>query len=236
MYGAKIEFYEYEDTCHSNYIIYGKKGKVLLSSKGNACYSRVWGGYGGMEAFEVWFPEHEQADEYVRDLVNWILNSETFGKVFITKDYDEGVENGFKVDIHQPTNLIFMNLAALRYPWESGQSECYEWYYPQFIDDGFTIEQALYLSVNFDIMCGELVNAGYNTNHTPFPHGLPFEQLTLEHFEVQKGTMYEGSSSIGVSRRWGDGSYDWGSMLRLKNYNYDEENISYFKEKLKRTT
>ena len=124
MYGAKMTFGEGEDTCHSNYIIYGKNGKVLLISKGNACYSTLWSGYEGMEALEVWFPEHEQADKYVRDLVNWVLNSETFGKVFITKDYDEGVESGFKVDIHQPTNLIFMNLAALRYPWESGQSDC----------------------------------------------------------------------------------------------------------------
>lgn len=233
-YGAKMTFDEGEDTFHSNYIIYGKDGKVLLSSKGNACYSQVLSGYGGMEALEVWFPEHEQAGKYVRDLVNWILNSETFGKVFITKDYDQGVENGFKVDIHQPTNLIFMNLAALRYPWESGQSDCYEWYYPQFIDDGFTIEQALYLSVNFDIRGGKLVNAGYNTNHIPFPQGLLFEQLTLGYFEVQKGTMYERSSSVGVSYCWGDGSYQWGSMVLQPNHNYDEENISHLKKKLKR--
>ena len=236
MYGAKIEFYEDEDTYHSNYIIYGKDGKVLLSSKGNACYSTLWDGYKDMEALEVWFPKHEQEDKYVRDLVNWILNSETFGKVFITKGYDEGIENGFKVDIHQPTNLIFMNLAALRYPWESGQSECYEWYYPQFIDDGFTIEQALYLSVNFDIRDGYLEDASYNTNHTPFPHELPFEQITIEHFKCQEGTMYERSSSIGVSSCWGNGSYGWDSTLRLNNHNYDEENIAYLKEKLKRTT
>ena len=237
MYGAKIVFGEYEDTCHSNYIIYGKGGKVLLSRKDSACYAVVWGGYDGMEALEIWFPKHEQADKYVRDLVNWILNSETFGKVFITKDYDEGIENGFKVDIHQPTNLIFMNLAALRYPWESGQSECYEWYYPQFIDDGFTIEQALYLSVNFDIRGGQLMDANYNTNHTPFPHELPFEQITIEHFNCQEGTMYEQSSSIGVSSQWAGGAYeDWGYSLKLSHYTYNEKTISYLKNKLKRTT
>lgn len=235
MYGAKMTFDEDEDTYHSNYIIYGKRGQVLLSIRSNACYSTLWSGYRDMEALEVWFPRHDQEEKYVRDLVNWILNSETFGKVFITKDYDEGVEGGFKVDIHQPTNLIFMNLAALRYPWESGQSECYEWYYPQFIDDGFTIEQALYLSVNFDVKYGELVNAGYNTNHTPFPHGLPFEQITIEHFYCQEGTMYNMSSSIGVSPQWGDGSYDWNSTLRLEDHTYNEETISYLKEKLKRT-
>lgn len=225
---------ELSSDSHSNSVVWDKDGKILDRANNMPCYSHLWSGIKGAEKLCVFFPKHPDEDTHVRELVEWILNHPTFGGVFKTKEYDEGMENGFEVDLHQPTNYIFMCLAALRMPWEAGNSFRYCWEYNTYKDLGFSVEEAFYLAVMRDVI---LHNSGsvdfercnYNNNHIPFPTYTSFRNYLLGNFKKQEGTMYENSSYAGVSGSWSVGDNKTERSLYTR-YNTTEDMVKAFKE------
>lgn len=182
---------------HSNFTVVLKSGESF-NSLSDACYSMLWSGYPDMTELYLWFPERNIKG--LKEYVDWLLNSEIFGDAFLTKSYEEGMEKGFQVDIHQPTNYLFMSMAGLRFPWEC--ENCEPWCWGQFVEDGFTEVEALFLTVNSTIDEGKLHRAMYNSNHLPIPRTTHLKHYKKDSFNIQVGTMFEGVSSKGVEYNW----------------------------------
>lgn len=192
---------------HSHYIIGYGDGKEDFETN-RACYSGLWNGVRGMEYLKLVFPDHR--NPAIGAYVQWLLNSDLFGEAFLTKDWEEGINNGFEIDIHQPTNFLFSAMAAIRFPWESEEQDG-TWSWGDYRELGFSERQSLFLSINAVVIAGELVEASYNSNHLPMPRLLSFNKYYPQHFRRQNGTMYQCSSSMGVSECWGYG--DSGAFL-----------------------
>lgn len=201
-----------EEHSHSNTRIVLEGGEEVID-KNYACYSHVWSGHPGMAQLFLHF--HERGGSY-KEYVEWVVNSKLFGGGFKTKSFDEGVENGFEVNIHQPTNYLFMCFSAIRYPWEADVEHSVNYYdgyyYPEFRKAGFTKKQSFFLMNNFILdEEGCISENHYNSNHIPIPRGVPYKHYKLANFRKQKGSMIEGAESKGVSRNWLNGRWQYGS-------------------------
>src|SRR5690606_28443357 len=110
-----------------------------------------------------------------------------------------GLDKGFEVNIHQPTNFLFSSMAALRMPWEQHYiGYCSDFPFGQFRKMGFSEKQSFYLCIQATIRGDNLVHNDYNDNHIPIPRDLGFDKYRPKNFKRQKGTMYDRAQSTGV--------------------------------------
>lgn len=195
----------------SHFDIYQKEGvkEVVRKFRNEACYSRLWGGWMGMTRLKLIFPKNP--DESTKECVTWILSSDLFGDAFITKDFEEGMAEGFEIDLDQPTNFLFSAFAAIRMPWEAGHHRwgaC--WFFKNFLEAGFSARESFFLSCLMGIeKNGLLYGSDYNTNHLPFPRTLKYKDCVPERFARQEGTLAKGSRSKGVTESWGVAGWDY---------------------------
>lgn len=79
-----------------------------------------------------------------KEILEWIVKGEQWGKAFITKDLDEGIAKGFIVDVDQPSAMTHGALCAIRFMYEQKHRMSI---YKQARKRGCTIPEAYLLSV-----------------------------------------------------------------------------------------
>lgn len=124
------------------------------------------------------FPDHMDIS-----YVNWVLNSDMFGDIFVTKDAEEGMRYGFKYIPKGTKEDTLFKLLALRFFHEFRRAETYT----KLESEGFTPKESFWLlhHLTYSKQQNKFSLFNGNSNHYVIPRDLPFDLFSTEH--VKKG-------------------------------------------------
>lgn len=104
--------------CRSDLICRGDTAYWVLSQNGLTscggdyeCYGNLYGSY-LPEQLYIWVCQPRNNTE--REYLAFVLNEGMFSKAFITKDLDEGLENGFEINLDLPWTFVYAGMTCLR--------------------------------------------------------------------------------------------------------------------------
>lgn len=146
-----------------------------------ACYSSVYHNTG--EELTIYHPFPHLVDLPYMD---WVINSDFFGKNFITKDAEEGVHYGFKARLNGETTADrVIGFVALRFPLEFKLGDSWS----KFRAIGLTEMESLWLMHWFNASSGKLVPWSGNSNHYCLPKYMSPKCLTHDNFPETSNWM-----------------------------------------------
>lgn len=196
---------------HSNFDMF-YNGFRVYKVRAQTCYSKLSYAKAGVKADRLVVYHNKDVLKKIpriREYGNYIINSEWVGGVFITKNFDEGMENGFEIDITQPFSYMLSGMNFLRMPFECYQSSYCKpssWTYPLFRDEGFTIKESVFLNNRYSFIDGEFCKQGFNYNHLPInPHsGLESFRKSGYVYDPKETSLFEGvpKARRGISCTW----------------------------------
>lgn len=136
---------------HICFVYLDSSGGVVESPASEVCYARiVKTPQLAIKKLVLFVPHCVRRDTRTintREYLDWIINSQMFGRAFITKDVDEGLEKGFRVDTTQNRALVFGALQAFRYGFETSR---FGW--SAYRKMGFSVAESLALSSCFNVV------------------------------------------------------------------------------------
>lgn len=232
---------DYKEYCKKGYkphsSFYGVDGDKAYYQKEYACYSTIT--YNDQARFDSFWVFHNKLVEKdlpnLKEYINFILNSELFGDAFLTKNYENGMKFGFKVNVNQPFSYINSALMYLRWPFEC-HSVSYHSYkkfsWGYFIKLGFSPLESLRLSRDFMYEDGAIKNNTYNDNHLPFRKNTSLISYKKESFKnvFNKRTFIQLGENQGVSSSW----YQKTGYTNLVNFKCETAFIESCKKILKK--
>ena len=175
------KFYK-EEFGHSAYWVMFTDGSYNYQGSG-ACYSGLThNNKTAKKAVFFFFDPPEEKQKIAEGWTNFIIQSEFFKDVFITRSYKKGIKDGFEVDVTKPKALVFSAVMMLRMPWEVGFGNSnFSW--PDFVEAGLTQKQALWMMIKYRGKDGEICGHNrYNKNHVPLPQTLSWENFSRKSF------------------------------------------------------
>lgn len=182
---------------HSCHIGLDEKGRVELggaSSLNQFCYVDITHGDNACDRFiaaQHPFVLRESSDvDSVREYVNFILNSNMFGRGFITKDCDEGFKSGFEIDTSLNRTYLLTCLSFLRWPFED-KSEC-RWSWATFRNLGYTEIQSLFLARCLSIVYDKTGSTRIFREQCKYYGGhVPFKEKPLYSFYKKRWECFD---------------------------------------------
>jgi hypothetical protein len=128
------------------------------------CYGSLISGSGDgeldpIEKLTVFHPFHET---FKRKLVDFVISDDFFGPAFLTKDSEEGLYNGFKINTEIPAYYVLGAIIALR--------KTFLWVGPKENEVSFVWEkypplEALYLLDQFEFGLEDFWRSSYSRDH-----------------------------------------------------------------------
>lgn len=220
------------------------EGELVTKIRNRACYSDFTYVDGVYDKIIVYHnPDMIDKIPDIEYYCNWLLNDEFVGDAFLTKDFYEGMAEGFELNINSHATYMVSGMNWLRYPFECYQStynKPYMWNFHTFMER--------YNNPNFSLFASRNVQNGdscwtlskYNSNHVPQDLGHDyksyFKNAYIEMEDEQTfATGYDKYARRNITSSWkmfGKSlslSYTKGvskeKMFNILDSYYEEENV-----------
>tara|TARA_R110000851_G_scaffold115675_4_gene241617 strand:- start:3718 stop:4521 length:804 start_codon:yes stop_codon:yes gene_type:complete len=126
-------------------------------------------GFCGDEGVNELIVFHPMQKHFNKELYDWVMSDNIFGKCFLDKDLDNGLLQGWEVDTNQPYDYLLGAMITLRYVFNAGLNCAH---YGSFRDLGASIEEALLISACFTNLSEALSIKAWFSDHEIFPDNL----------------------------------------------------------------
>lgn len=220
------------------------EGELVTCIRQQSCYSNFTYKDGLYDEIVVYHnPEMINKIPAIEYYCNWLLNDEFVGDAFLTKDFHEGMVEGFKLNINAPASYMVSGMNWLRYPFE-----CYQSIYNKFYMWNFHTFMERYNNPNFSLWASRItqnvnsswLSSKYNSNHVPqdLGHGYKsyFKNAYIEIKDEQTfATGYDNRARRNITDSWKIFDKSIGSsrvkglseekMFNILDSYYEEENV-----------
>lgn len=148
---------EVEAVGHSSFMCQTVEG-YIITSIGDICYADIFYEYNTINRIVLFLPNHSA-------YVEWLTKKSGCADVFVNKGED-GIKNGFELDLTQPFFLVKAAMISIRLQEEFGENW---WPWERLVQEGFSAEQAMLLCSYVRYTGSWERKTHYEAGHSAFP-------------------------------------------------------------------